>query len=78
MARRHISDKQVVEAYIECNKTKFTNERKYPYELLSELTGQPEKVCYRAMERAEDRGYIGSGVTLRSGWVTDKGMELLK
>jgi len=36
-----------------------------------------EKVCYRAMERAESHGLIDYGVSLRSGWLTNKGILLL-
>lgn len=49
----------------------------FPYEALAASTGQPEKVCYRAMERAEKRGLIEYGVSLRTGWLTDKGKALL-
>lgn len=51
---------------------------KWPYETLHKWTGEPIKVCYRAIERAYDRGYIEYGVSLRSGWLTDKGKELLR
>jgi len=51
---------------------------KWPYEILQEVTGQPEKVCYKAMERADDRGLIDYGVSLRTGWITEEGMKLLK
>lgn len=49
----------------------------YPYEALAVETGQPEKVCYRAMERAERRGLIECGVSLRTGWLTAEGTALL-
>jgi hypothetical protein len=73
MARKDISDKQVVEAYL-----RSKTEGRWPYEILQEITEQCEKVCYRAMERAYIRGYIDYGTSLRSGWVTEKGMELLR
>lgn len=49
----------------------------FPYEQLSAETGAPEKVCYRACERADGRGYLDYGVSLRTAWLTDKGKELL-
>lgn len=49
----------------------------WPYELLAERTGECEKVCYRAMERAFDRGLIEYGTSLRSGWLTDDGLALI-
>lgn len=45
--------------------------------VLQRDTGAPWKVVYSAMERASDRGLIDYGVTLRSGWLTDKGKALL-
>lgn len=73
MARKDISDIQVLRAY---QKHKEGDSR-FPYEILSEETGQPEKVCYAAMERAAGRGFLDYGVSLRSGWITEKGLELL-
>lgn len=49
----------------------------FPYETLAADTGQPEKVCYRALERAEQRGLIECGVSLRTGWLTEKGRCLI-
>jgi len=46
-------------------------------QLLVKWTGEPIKVCNRAMERAEDHGLIKSGVSLRTAWLTPKGKELL-
>ena len=50
----------------------------WPYELLAQRTGECEKVCYRAMERAYERDLIEYGTSLRSGWLTEKGKALLK
>lgn len=52
-------------------------EDRWVYTWLMEWTGQPEKVCYRAMERAEKRELIDYGVSLRTCWPTEKGKELL-
>lgn len=49
----------------------------WPYEALAAETEEPEKVCYRAMERAERQGLIEYGVSLRTGWLTPKGLELI-
>jgi hypothetical protein len=46
--------------------------------ILMEATGQPEKVVYRAMERAYNRGYIEYGVSMRSGWLTEKGQAFYR
>lgn len=50
----------------------------FPYEALAAETGQPEKVCFRATERAERRGLIEYGVSLRTGWLTATGRALLR
>lgn len=49
----------------------------WPYEILAQWTGEPEKVCYRAIERASERGLIEYGVSLRTGWLSEKGKALL-
>ena len=75
MAVKDISDAQV------CAAVQAFRDRDldppWPYEALAIETGQPEKVCYRAMERAERRGLIDVGVSLRAGWLSEKGKALL-
>ena len=44
---------------------------------LASETGEPEKVCYRAMERADRRGLLDYGVSLRTAWLADKGRAVL-
>jgi hypothetical protein len=88
MSMKNISNKQVVEAYLECKRIKellqipyreeYRNCSLKPYDLLKIWTGECEKVCFKAMERAADRGFIEYGVSLRTGWVTDKGLKLLE
>lgn len=86
MATKDISDKLVCEAYAayraisdETLKTGIEPvDDVFPYNILQEITGQPFKVCYRAMERAADRDLIEYGVSLRTGWLTEKGKALLK
>jgi len=73
MATKNITDKQVVQAYLEYKSSEY----RYPSGYLVALTGEPEKVCIRAMERAADRGYIEYGVSLRTGWVTKEGLDLV-
>ena len=69
--RSDITDLDVCKAYQDKHPSLW------PYEVLSETTGACEKVCFRAMERACERGYIDYGVSLRSGWLTDKGKRLI-
>jgi len=71
---KDITDEQVLRAVIKSRETDFTP---WPYEILEAETGQPEKVCYRAMERADRRGLLEYGVSLRTAWLTDKGKALL-
>ena len=74
MAMKDITDLQVVRAV---QRRQDDRDGPWPYETLSRETGQPEKVCYRAMERADSRGYLEYGVSLRTAWLTDKGKALL-
>lgn len=81
MAMKHISDRAVciaVDCYQIAMRHPHAPHVPYPYEILSVILEQPEKVCYRAMERAERRGYIEYGVSLRTGWLTQKGRDLIK
>lgn len=75
MAMKDISDAQVCRA-VQAFRDRDC-ELPFPYEALADETGQPEKVCYRAMERAALRGLINCGVSLRTGWLTDKGKALI-
>jgi hypothetical protein len=76
MARKDITDLQVIMSYLAAEETNFT---KYPYDFLMSWTKQPQKVCYAAMERTHKRGLVDFGVSLRLGWVTELGwMEIIK
>lgn len=80
MATKDITDRQVCQAYAKSAAERGPDWDKpysWPYEHLVEMTGQPMKVCYRAMERAEERGLIDYGVSLRTGFLTEKGIDLL-
>lgn len=74
MKRGDITDKDVCEAVAEYQKTKGD----FPYETLAKKFGCDEKLAYSACERAEENGLIEYGVSLRTGWLTDKGLTLLK
>ena len=78
MARKDVTDRMVCEAYRMCERDRIEDRsKKFPYDYLQLMSQQPFKVCYRAMERAEHRGLIEYGVSLRTGWLTEKGLELL-
>ena len=83
MARKHVTDHQVCLAYWCCQdiETRLHSGKTvvapWPEELLSTWTKQPQKVCYRAMERAHRRGLIAYGVSLRAGWLTQTGNALI-
>ena len=87
MATKDITDLMVLKAYDEMCKQRDEDlktgyfghpQREWVYEILSRWTGECEKVCYRACERAEKRGYIDVGVSLRSGWLSPEGKKFLK
>ena len=77
MATKNITDKQVVLAYSEYAKNHDSQPQKWPYNYLMEWTGECEKVCIKAMERAEERGYVDCDVSLRTGWITETGQSLI-
>lgn len=73
MKRSDISDLEVcqaVQAYQD-------DDSEFPYARLMRLRGAPYKVAYAACERAADNGLIECGVSLRTGWLTEKGKALL-
>lgn len=78
---KDITDLQVLQAYEEMWRQRRnearTTKSEYPEQILMRTTGQPEKVCYRAMERAFGRGLLDYGMWLRGAWITDKGKALL-
>lgn len=81
MATKDITAKMVCAAYVKADTYRTLKAEydpiKFASDFLLEETGECEKVVERAMERAESRGLLDYGVSLRSGWLTDKGKELL-
>lgn len=84
MSTKDVTDKMVVDAYAEAMRQRGQGsgapwaDYEYPYVILMRVTGECEKVCYRAMERACARDLVEYGVSLRTGWLTDKGQALAK
>lgn len=85
MHRKNITNRHVCLAYIEAerlndlraDKTLFTGDPVvFPYDvLIGWFPTCPFKVAYRAMERACAAGMIEYGTSLRTGWLTAKGLE---
>jgi len=73
MATRDITDLQVVLAY-----EKAKSGALFPYEVLQKETGLSFKECNAACARADSRGLIDYGVSLRTGWITEKGRRLIE
>ncbi|MGW9821930.1 hypothetical protein ACUXK4_004519 [Methylorubrum extorquens] len=78
MAMKDISDREVLLAYMMawCERV-GGGESRWPYDILAGWTGQPVKVCWRCVERASDRGLLGCGVSLRTGWIERRGYDML-
>lgn len=72
MATKDISDAEVCRAFLDAHGSGV-----FADALLIERTGQPEKVVYRAMERANRHNLVEYGVSLRSGWITPEGRKLI-
>lgn len=75
MAMKDVSDVQVCLAYQ--YRTSGHNAA-LPHVILSKISGQCDKVCLRAIERAYKRRLIDCGTGLHTGWLTLKGKELLR
>lgn len=75
MARKDVTDTQVVTACRDYCAGDGT--LRFPLFILMKRTGEPEMVCFRAMERAEGRRLIEYGVSLRTAWPTEKGLALI-
>lgn len=76
MATKDISDVQVCAAVADARIGSVP--LRPAYELLVERTGQPAKVCWRALERADRRGLVEYGVSLRYPWLTPAGKALMR
>lgn len=74
MKTSDITDLMVCEAVAEYQSDPYN--KPFPYEIIAKKTGCAEKVAFRAMERADGRGYLEYGVSLRTAWLTEKGLEL--
>jgi hypothetical protein len=71
--RSDITTLQVLDVY-----SRPFSER-YPAEkVLAHETGAPEKVCWAAMVREDERGFLDYGSNLRGGWLTPLGAAKLK
>jgi len=79
MSTRDVTDEMVCEAYREYHARRgaLCGTSDFPYDILMERTGLSFKECYRAMERAARRDLIEYGVSLRTGWLTEKGEALI-
>ena len=79
---KDITDEMVCRAYqraeVQRGNGRAWRDYDYPYTTLERETGACFKVCYRAMERAANRGLVEYGVSLRTGWLTDEGKALLQ
>lgn len=74
MARKDISDIDVLHIFNNLNKIAPQNR----VGTLMQITGQPKKVVWRAIERTCDKGYLEYGVSLRTAWLTEEGEALLR
>ena len=71
MSTKDVADGAVVRAALT---TKRTGETTLLELMLA--TGQPRKVCLRAIERAVRRGFVDYGVSLETAFATKKGEAL--
>lgn len=72
MAVKDINDAQVCQACAAFH----AGDTRNSLSILMAMSGQPPKVCLRAMERAERRGLIEYGVSLQTAWPSKTGWQL--
>jgi hypothetical protein len=75
MKRSDIPTIEVMKAYHQYSTDRFGD---FPTKILMDKFNAPEKLVYSAIQRDYDNGLIEFGVSLRTGWLTDKGVELLR
>ena len=68
MKRSDISDAEVVAACRDAHRVREIR----ALDLLVQRTGAPEKVAFRAMERAEERRLIECGVGIATAWPVER------
>ncbi len=73
MKRSDITDLQVCQATRDSKQS-----REFITDLLVARIGCPIKVAESALKRAIDRDLIDYGVSTRTGWLTEKGEQLIK
>lgn len=73
MKRSDIPTEEVMKAYQEYR----ANHAQFPTEILMKKYNCPEKLVYSAIKRDYDNGLIEYGVSLRTGWLTEKGLRLI-
>lgn len=75
MATKDVTDLQVCRAV---RVSRREDPRKvWSQTILSFWTGECEKVCIRAMERAARNGFLEYGVSIRTAWLTNEGQLLI-
>lgn len=85
MATKDITDEQIVRAALEHSKRPIllldregrAREMWDVADLLMCETGQPYKVCIRAIERCASRGYVDWGVVVNRPFPTREGLDLI-
>ena len=77
MSVKDITDRQVCEVVELMARERLHTGHLTMLGLLSDMTGQPEKVCWRAMERTCRRDLIDYGSSLNGAFLTPKGLALL-
>lgn len=75
MKRSDIPTIEVMKAYHQYSTDRMGD---FPTKILMDKFNAPEKLVYSAIRRDYDNGLIEFGVSLRSGWLTNKGVELLR
>ena len=49
-----------------------------PFEQLRKDFNAPSKLVYAALEKAEDKGFLECGTSIRTAWLTERGLGELR
>jgi hypothetical protein len=76
--RSDIPNTDILNACMECHQEWHNGNYGYPSPELLLADKYPPKVSLAKMEQLIGKGYLEYGISIRTSWVTEKGMELLR
>ena len=79
MKRSDIPTIEVLKAYQKYDQNRYSESiTEFPTEMLMKKYNCSEKLVYSAIQRDYNNGLIEFGISIRTGWLTDKGIDILR